>query len=42
MDHMAEAGTMKIAKDVATMLRLTPEVNYWLVYSMVGCYALAA
>ncbi|KAL5324088.1 hypothetical protein ACEPPN_008631 [Leptodophora sp. 'Broadleaf-Isolate-01'] len=42
MDHMAEAGTMKIAKEVANMLRLTPEVNYWLVYSMVGCYALAA
>ena len=42
MDHMAEAGTMKVAKDVANMLRLTPEVNYWLVYSMVGCYASAA
>ncbi|PVH87944.1 hypothetical protein DL98DRAFT_648846 [Cadophora sp. DSE1049] len=42
MDHMAEAGRMKIAKDVANILRLTPEVDYWQVYSMVGCYALAA
>ena len=42
MEYMAVAGTMKTAKEVADMLRLTPDVNYWLVYSMVGCYALAA
>jgi len=42
MNHMAEAGRMKIAKDVANILRFTPEVDYWQIYSMVGCYALAA
>ena len=42
MNHMAEAGRMKIAKDVANILKFTPEVDYWQIYSMVGCYALAA
>ncbi|KAH7382879.1 hypothetical protein BKA64DRAFT_171972 [Cadophora sp. MPI-SDFR-AT-0126] len=42
LDYMAEGGRMKIAKDVANILRCTPEVDYWQIYSMVGCYALAA
>lgn len=40
--HMAESGSMKIAKDVLNVLETNPETNYWSVYAMTGCYALAA
>jgi hypothetical protein len=42
MNHMADAGNMKIAKNVADMLKNTSNVDYWDVYAMLGCYAFAA
>ncbi|KAH6892573.1 hypothetical protein B0T10DRAFT_511243 [Thelonectria olida] len=40
--YMAETGCMRIAKDVADLMIRNPDVDYWLVYAMVGCYAFAA
>lgn len=42
LEHMAEVGAMKTAKDVAGILRVTPDTDYWMIYSMLGSYALAA
>lgn len=42
MEYMAETGRMKAAKDVADILRFTPDVDYWAVYAMLGSYAFAA
>ncbi|KAK7178222.1 hypothetical protein PSPO01_15726 [Paraphaeosphaeria sporulosa] len=42
MQHMVEAGNMKIARDVADILRTRPDIDYWTVYAMTGSYALAA
>lgn len=42
LEHMAEVGAMKTAKDVASILRVTPDTDYWMIYSMLGSYALAA
>lgn len=42
LQHMSETGCMKIAKDVADLMRNKQDLNYWLVYAMVGSYAFAA
>jgi hypothetical protein len=42
MGYMAETGGMRIARDVADLMRRNPNVDYWLVYAMVGSYAFAA
>ncbi|KAL5352028.1 hypothetical protein ACLOAV_001971 [Pseudogymnoascus australis] len=42
LEYMAEVGVMKTAKDVADILRATPDMDYWIIYSMLGSYALAA
>ncbi|KAK4031581.1 hypothetical protein C8A01DRAFT_21222 [Parachaetomium inaequale] len=42
MEYMAEAGNMKMAKDITDILRTKPDVEYWTVYAMTGSYALAA
>ena len=42
MDYIAETGSMRTAKDVANILRLTPDVDYWAVYAMLGSYAFTA
>lgn len=39
--HMATAGNMMIAKEVADILRRKPEVSHWTIYTMVGSYAIA-
>ncbi|KAH8588202.1 hypothetical protein B0O99DRAFT_525394 [Bisporella sp. PMI_857] len=40
--YIAEASRSKTAKDVACILRATPGMDYWIIYSMLGSYALAA
>lgn len=42
LKYMAETGCMKIAKEVADLMRNKPDLDYWLVYAMVGSYAFAA
>ncbi|KAH6988535.1 hypothetical protein EDB80DRAFT_654693 [Ilyonectria destructans] len=42
LEYMSETGCMKIAKDVADLMRNKHDLNYWLVYAMVGSYAFAA
>jgi hypothetical protein len=40
--HMRDAGSLKVAKDVLEVMRTNPTMDYWTVYAMTGCYALAA
>lgn len=42
MLHIAEAGHVMVAKDVVEIMRKQPGTDYWTVYAMTGCYALAA
>ncbi|KAL0940183.1 uncharacterized protein CTRU02_202946 [Colletotrichum truncatum] len=41
LDHMAENG-VKMAKEVAQVLRVTPKADYWSVFAMVGSCAITA
>jgi hypothetical protein len=40
--HMRDAGSLKVTKDVLEVMRTDPTTDYWTVYAMTGCYALAA
>ncbi|KAH8688501.1 hypothetical protein BGZ61DRAFT_421747 [Ilyonectria robusta] len=42
LTYMAETGRMKVAQDVADLIKSDQNLDYWLVYAMVGSYALAA
>ncbi|KAH7141043.1 hypothetical protein EDB81DRAFT_870253 [Dactylonectria macrodidyma] len=42
MDYMAEKGNMRVAKDVADLLRTRSDADSWTVWAMTGCYAMAA
>ncbi len=42
LEHLAEVGSIKMAREVAEHLRTRQDVNFWLVYCMTGSYALAA
>jgi hypothetical protein len=42
MEHMATVGSVKIAKDVADVMRKSPGTDYWTIYAMTGSYAIAA
>ncbi|KAH7000670.1 hypothetical protein EDB80DRAFT_649879 [Ilyonectria destructans] len=42
LTYMAETGRMKVAQDVADLIKSDQNPDYWLVYAMVGSYALAA
>ncbi|KAH7116537.1 hypothetical protein B0J13DRAFT_514475 [Dactylonectria estremocensis] len=40
--YMAETGRMKVAQDVAELVKKDQNLDYWLVYAMIGSYGLAA
>ncbi|KAL6416199.1 hypothetical protein AUP68_00413 [Ilyonectria robusta] len=42
LKYIAEMGCMKIAKDVADVVRNKQDLDYWLVHAMVGSYTFAA
>lgn len=42
MDYMAEKGNIRVAKDIADMLRTKSDTDYWTVWAMTGCYAMTA
>ncbi|KAM5357702.1 hypothetical protein ACJZ2D_016003 [Fusarium nematophilum] len=42
MEYMAEKGGMRVARDIAGIIRGRMDVDYWTVWAMTGCYAMAA
>jgi hypothetical protein len=42
LEHLAEVGSMKMAREVADHLRTRQDADFWPVYCMTGSYALAA
>ncbi|KAH6972793.1 hypothetical protein BKA56DRAFT_592828 [Ilyonectria sp. MPI-CAGE-AT-0026] len=42
IDYMAEKGNMRVAKDIADMLRSRSDIDYWTIWAMTGCYAMTA
>ncbi|KAL6406562.1 ThiJ/PfpI family protein [Ilyonectria robusta] len=42
IDYMAEKGNIRVAKDIADMLRTRSDIDYWTVWAMTGCYAMTA
>ncbi|KAI9150007.1 hypothetical protein HJFPF1_09757 [Paramyrothecium foliicola] len=39
---IAVRGDMKLAQDIADLMKNSPQLDYWFVYAMVGCYAFGA
>lgn len=42
IDYMAEKGNIRVAKDIADILRTRSDVDYWTIWAMTGCYAMTA
>ncbi|KAI8717060.1 Zn(2)-C6 fungal-type domain-containing protein [Fusarium sp. LHS14.1] len=42
MEYIAERGEMRVARDIAGIIRGRMDVDYWTVWAMTGCYAMAA
>lgn len=42
IDYIAEKGNIRVAKDITHMLKADSEEDYWTVWTMTGCYAMAA
>jgi hypothetical protein len=42
IDYMAEKGNIRIAKDITNILKTNSGVDYWTIWAMTGCYAMAA
>ncbi|EEU36904.1 uncharacterized protein NECHADRAFT_42175 [Fusarium vanettenii 77-13-4] len=42
MEYIAERGGMRVARDIAGIIRGRMDVDYWTVWAMTGCYAMAA
>ncbi|KAG5771651.1 hypothetical protein H9Q73_012781 [Fusarium xylarioides] len=42
LEHMAEKGNMRIAKDVLELSKKRLDIDYWNIWAMAGCYATAA
>lgn len=42
LDYMAEKGNIRVAKDITNILKTNSVVDYWTVWAMTGCYAMAA
>ncbi|KAH7165195.1 hypothetical protein EDB81DRAFT_917168, partial [Dactylonectria macrodidyma] len=41
LNYMSEIGGLKIAQDVANVMRNNPDLDYWSIIAMVGSYAFA-
>ncbi|KAF5535257.1 hypothetical protein FPHYL_13230 [Fusarium phyllophilum] len=42
LEHMAEKGNMRIARDVLDLSKERLDIDYWTIWAMAGCYATAA
>ncbi|SPQ26690.1 02071a30-6669-43a9-8a86-fe3a51e58d94 [Thermothielavioides terrestris] len=42
LEHIAEVGSIKMARDIANLLRMRLDIDFWTAYVMTGSYALAA
>jgi hypothetical protein len=42
LEHIAEVGGVRVAREVADVMRYRPETSHWHVYAMLGSYAFAA
>ncbi|KAF5251796.1 hypothetical protein FANTH_3115 [Fusarium anthophilum] len=42
LEHMAEKGNMRIARDVLDLSKKQLDIDYWTIWEMAGCYATAA
>lgn len=42
IDYMAEKGNIRVAKDITDILKTNSGVDYWTIWAMTGCYAMAA
>lgn len=42
IDYMAEKGNIRVAKDITNILKRNSGEDYWTIWAMTGCYAMAA